>query len=409
MGHERFCAAAALWRYYRRKAHDCLRRCGDSQVCGWASAVSGPLCVERCILNGWYQQPFVALGKAVLHALGHRQPERCLSELREFGSNPGNLGGRFYVPQRGHRMPLVVVLHGCKQTAQAYDRGAAWSQMGDELGFAVLLPEQRRINNGNLCFNWFRPDDSRRDAGEALSIRQMIVAMLAHHALDSARIYITGLSAGGAMACAMLASYPDVFAGGAIIAGLPFGCANTLQQAMMRMRGYGGPDDRTLSAMVHEASGHPGPWPIVSVWQGSADATVNPSNADAIMAQWAPLHSVDLTSGTVEAVDGYPCWRWRDSDGRVVMEAYAITGMGHGTPLATQGTHGCGEAGPFMLEVAISSTRHICRFWGLAGAGTEAAMAKREGHGPHPPFLVGLFHHLSRFVEGTLRATGLVR
>ena len=96
----------------------------------------------------------------------------------------------------------------------------AGRHLADLHGFAVLFPEQQRANNANLCFNWFVPEDIRRDSGEALSIRQMIEAMVVAHGLDRSRIFVTGLSAGGAMASAMLATYPEIFAGGAIIAGL---------------------------------------------------------------------------------------------------------------------------------------------------------------------------------------------
>ena len=121
-----------------------------------------------------------------------------------------------------------------------------WSQLAAEQGFAILFPEQRRANNPNLCFNWFVPDDVNRDRGEVLSIRQMIETLVTKHGLDRRRVLITGLSAGGAMAAAMLATYPDVFAAGAIIAGLAYGCASTIPEAFDRMRGHGGPSQDSL-------------------------------------------------------------------------------------------------------------------------------------------------------------------
>src|SRR3984957_15437188 len=151
-----------------------------------------------------------------------------LRDFPEFGSNPGSLRARIYVPTSLTKdAPLVVVLHGCTQTAAAYDHGSGWSQLAEREGFALLFPEQQRVNNPNLCFNWFVPGDIRRDGGEALSIGQMIGAVVATYRLDRSRIFVTGLSAGGAMASAMLATYPELFAGGAIIAGLPYGGAST--------------------------------------------------------------------------------------------------------------------------------------------------------------------------------------
>ena len=148
-----------------------------------------------------------------------------LSEVEGFGSNPGNLRMFSYVPDRLSDAPaLVVVLHGCTQTAGGYDHGTGWSTMAERFGFALLLPEQRRANNPNTCFTWFSAEDTSRGRGEALSIRQMIERMVIDHGIDRSRIYITGLSAGGAMTSVMLATYPEVFAGGAIVAGLPYGC-----------------------------------------------------------------------------------------------------------------------------------------------------------------------------------------
>ncbi|RWQ71467.1 MAG: PHB depolymerase family esterase [Mesorhizobium sp.] len=139
-----------------------------------------------------------------------------LSDLVDFGSNPGALRAGIYVPDDlPEAAPLVVVLHGCTQTAAGYDDGSGWSQLADQEGFALLFPEQQRANNPNLCFNWFVPGDTKRNGGEALSIRQMIGAVVVEYGLDRKRIFITGLSAGGAMTSVMLACYPEVFAGGA--------------------------------------------------------------------------------------------------------------------------------------------------------------------------------------------------
>jgi poly(hydroxyalkanoate) depolymerase family esterase len=159
-----------------------------------------------------------------------------LREVMGFGSNPGNLRMFVYVPERLSRgAPLVVALHGCSQTADDYDYGAGWSSLADRLGFAVVYPQQQPANNPQNCFSWFSPGDIARDHGESLSIRQMVEHAIASFGLDRRRIFVTGLSAGGAMASVMLATYPEVFAGGAIIAGLPYGCARTVQQAFEAM------------------------------------------------------------------------------------------------------------------------------------------------------------------------------
>ncbi|WP_176599414.1 MULTISPECIES: alpha/beta hydrolase family esterase [Sphingobium] len=295
-----------------------------------------------------------------------------LSELTDFGSNPGDLRARTYIPEHlDDDAALVVVLHGCTQTAAGYDIGSGWSQVADRHGFALLFPEQQRQNNPNLCFNWFSPEDSRRDSGEALSIRQMIATMARRHRIDPTRIFVTGLSAGGAMTAVMLATYPELFAGGAIIAGLPYGCARTIPEAFDRMRGHGVPPEAKLAALVRGASDHAGPWPTLSIWHGSADATVNPSNAGAIAAQWRALHDVEADPGQVERRDDYVRRAWSDAEGRDVIEEYRIAGMGHGTPLDTAGEDGCGRSGAYMLETGISSTHRICAFWGLIGDAVE--------------------------------------
>src|SRR6516165_9441110 len=160
-----------------------------------------------------------------------------LVEVSRFGSNPGELRMFVFVPAHLQQSrALVVVLHGCGQTAANYDLGAGWSTLAKRYGFALLLPEQQVTNNANTCFNWFNPEDTARGRGEAESIRQMITRMVADHGIDQRRIYITGLSAGGAMTSVMLAIYPEMFAAGAIIAGLPFGVASNVREALKGMR-----------------------------------------------------------------------------------------------------------------------------------------------------------------------------
>ena len=290
-----------------------------------------------------------------------------LSRLTGFGSNPGALDGWTYAPpDLAAGAPLVVVLHGCTQTAAGYDHGAGWSTLADRFGFALLFPEQTRANNPNLCFNWFLAEDTRRGGGEALSIAQMIETAAQAHRVDRRRVFVTGLSAGGAMAAAMLATYPELFAGGAIIAGLPYGVAHSVPEAFDRMRGHGVPGAKELQRLLRQASDHPGPWPTLSLWHGGSDMTVAVANADAIVEQWRGAHGIEAASESRELVDGHLRRVWRDASGREAIEAYTIANMGHGTPLGTAGEEGYGASGPFMLEAGISSTRRIAEFWGIA-------------------------------------------
>ncbi|MDX3899279.1 MAG: PHB depolymerase family esterase [Sphingobium sp.] len=302
-----------------------------------------------------------------------------LDTLERFGSNPGRLSARSYVPDHIDPKPaLVVVLHGCTQTAAGYDMGSGWSRLADRHGFALLFPEQQRANNPNLCFNWFSPDHSRRDRGEALSIRQMIAAMVERYDIDPARIYITGLSAGGAMTSVMLAAYPQLFAGGAIIAGLPYGSASSVGEAFTAMQGRDGVRAAELGDLVRRASGHAGPWPRIAIWHGTADPTVNVLNADRILSQWLSVHDLEDAPSASESVAGHARRVWKDEAGQVVVEDYRIAGMGHGTPLAATGAEAVGVAMPHMLEAGISSTTLIAASWDILKNDDAAIMGTGE-------------------------------
>jgi feruloyl esterase len=247
--------------------------------------------------------------------------------------------------------------------------GAGWSTLADRFGIALLLPEQQRSNNPNGCFNWFQASDIQRGHGEAESIRQMVGHMTSAHDIDPARVFVTGLSAGGAMTSVMLAAYPEVFAGGAIVAGLPYGAADNVQQAFETMHRCPPRPARLWGDLVRRASSHDGPWPRVSVWHGGADTTVIPANATEIIKQWTNVHGLPAKPSREEVVDGYPRQVWSDSAGEELIESYTIPMLAHGTPLAVGvADHQCGVAGPFLLEAGISSSYHIAKFFGLAAA-----------------------------------------
>jgi feruloyl esterase len=303
-----------------------------------------------------------------------------LTETHDFGPNPGNLRMFTYAPPERPASPaLAVVIHGCTQTAAGYDYGSGWSVLAERYGFIVLFPEQQEINNPNRCFNWFQVGDTERGLGEAASIRQMVERAIRDHDVDRDRVFVTGLSAGGAMTAAMLATYPEAFAGGAIIAGLPYRCATSISEAFDSMfQGQERPAHE-WGDLVRQASPHHGPWPRVSVWHGSADATVKPLNAVEIIKQWTNVHGLPVSPSRSESVDGYPRRVWTNAAGEDVIEEYVITGMAHGTPLATgDGENNYGVAGPFLLEAGISSSYHIAHFWGL----TEPVLARGPAKEP---------------------------
>ena len=301
-----------------------------------------------------------------------------LLEVKDFGPNPGNLGMFAYVPKNlPPSAPLVVVLHGCTQSAASFDKGSGWSTLADRYGFVLLLPQQNWKNNPLRCFNWFRPEHIAREQGEARSIRQMIERMLTDYDIDRRQVYVTGLSSGGAMTAVMLATYPDVFAGGAILAGVPYRAANGVQDAFESIFQGRNRAPGEWGDLVRAASSHQGPWPKVSVWHGDADKTVKPANAEEVVKQWtdvhglAPVHTIDMR------VDGHRRRVWQDAAGEDIVECYTISGMAHGAAVDPgDDAHQCGTAAPFFNAAGISSSYRIASFWGLVGARRDLAVAQ---------------------------------
>lgn len=260
---------------------------------------------------------------------------------------------------------LVVALHGCTQSAHGYARDAGWLDLADREGFVVLAPGQTRAGNPNLCFNWFTEHHGGAGGEEVLAILSMIDDLIASDGLDRARVFVTGLSAGGALAFALLTHHPQVFAGGGVIAGLPAGEARNMGEALARMRGQ---------ATIRKSRGRtqvalaPGQAPRLSIWQGTADPVVSPINADRIADQWIDLSGLAATPTRAERNGTRRREVWTDPTGSAVLEVNRLTGFGHATPLATGGPDGVGRAAPHMVECGHSSTRQLAQFWGLVDA-----------------------------------------
>ncbi|MDB5840617.1 MAG: depolymerase family esterase [Herminiimonas sp.] len=304
-------------------------------------------------------------------AMGSR-PDTNLIEVNDFGSNPGDLKMFVYVPPKfDPARPLVVALHGCGQQAKAYDEEPGWKKFADQYQFALLLPQEQ--THLVRCFRWFEPDQNQRGKGEALSISQMVEKMKKDYKIDPKRIYVTGLSAGGAMTAVMLATYPEVFAGGAIMAGLPYKCASSEAEATAKcgLLGHKLAPEKDLSPaqwgdLVRGAAERNGARPLVSIWHGSNDGTVDPRNQQELMEQWTNVVGIDQKPDADETVNGHLRRVYKDDDGRTLVETYLIKNMGHATPIDPGNAENeCGTPAPFIFVADICSTYYVVKFWRL--------------------------------------------
>jgi poly(hydroxyalkanoate) depolymerase family esterase len=263
--------------------------------------------------------------------------------------------------------PLIVAIHGCAQSAHDFADHSGWPQIADRLGLRIVFPQQRITNNPARCFNWFLSGNSMRDSGEALSIKQMVDRMKGDYGVDARRVFVTGLSAGGAMASVMLATYPDVFAAGAIMAGIPYGCAENLKDSLTCLQPGVVKTPQQWGDFVRNAKMGTHEWPSVSIWQGSADRLVAPLNAREEMKQWTNVHGIGQAPSATHTVGNASHQIFIDGSGKEVVELYSIKNMGHGQPINPgSGPQNCGTAEPFFLDVGICSAYYASRFWGLA-------------------------------------------
>jgi poly(hydroxyalkanoate) depolymerase family esterase len=287
-----------------------------------------------------------------------------LITIPDFAADPAGLSMLAYRPSAlASGAPVVVLLHGCGQGPAPFAAESGWMALADHLGLALVLPSQSEDNNRQRCFNWFRPADVARGSGEAQSIRAMVAEAVRRFAGDPRAVYVAGFSAGGAMTAALLAAYPDVFAAGACVAGLPVGVASGAASALAHMA-QAGPDDRSAEAWADQVrhaapAGYRGPWPRLSIWHGSMDTVVDPANAALLALQWRAVQGL-LAAPSAVTMHGLARQEVWGAANRPSVELWTLPAMAHAYPVAVAGIPSAA-----VLPAGISATDRIARFWRL--------------------------------------------
>ncbi len=284
-------------------------------------------------------------------ASGERPPGRGTWRQFRYSGLAGSRSYRVYVPfglRRTTRAPLLLALHGCAQNSVDFATSTRFNQLADQHGFIVVYPDQTPSHNPQRCWNWFRPAHQFRSQGEPAilaGIVRRVAAETASWRIDPSRMYVTGLSAGGAMAVVLAATYPELFAAVGVHSAPPYRSASTPTNAMLAMRGM-----TTAPPMDAVA-----PMPPMIIFQGTMDGTVDSGNARRIADQWLATHAGSADAGAVGAgsvgagsvgkprirtIDparpatsrtrrGYQVTRWALPRGRGGLEVWMVAGLGH--------------------------------------------------------------------------------
>lgn len=281
-------------------------------------------------------------------------PDGAAFVERVFTSPAGSLPYKLYVPSTLPRdpCPLIVMLHGCTQNPDDFAAGTKMNTLAEEQGFVVVYPSQTRSANNLGCWNWFRPGDQVRDSGEPGLIAGLCRAVMAEHSVDSGRVYVAGLSAGGAMACVMADAYPDLFAAVAIHSGLPTGSAQDVPSAFAVMRD-GGANQLVLGRRELK----PLPVPAI-VFHGDSDGTVHPRNGELVFQQAArAAPGGEAVTQRGRSAGGREFTRCViSSDANPIIEHWLVHGAGHAWS-------GGDPAGSYVDPAGPDASREMLRFF----------------------------------------------
>jgi poly(hydroxyalkanoate) depolymerase family esterase len=297
-----------------------------------------------------------------------------LKEVSYFGSNPGNLSMYIYTPPGippDAKCPLVVVLHGCSQSAQLVSEQSGWSKLADIYGFRVLYPQQKASNNPSMCFNWYRSADIERDKGECASVKQMIDEFEKNYQVDSSRVFVTGLSAGAAMAVVMIAVYPSTFNTGAIFAGGAYKSAANIMTTTSAMMGWVNHSPKEWGDLVRDANpAFKGKYPRMIVYQGKRDLVVNHKNAHEMIEQWTNVMGTDtLADDTVSDFANNVNIRkyiYKNASNENVVTYYEVKNIGHALMINPgQCRDEGGKMVPFSVDEDFFSTYWTAIDFGL--------------------------------------------
>lgn len=297
---------------------------------------------------------------------------QTLTNITSFGTNPGNLSMYTYSPSGiVGSAPIVVVLHGCTQTAQQAADQTGWNKLADANKFYVIYPEQSVFNNSNRCFNWFLSGDQEKGQGENLSIKQMVDHLANMYLIDNSKIFITGLSAGAAMTEVACATYPEIYSGGAVMAGGPYKSATTVFEASSAMNGMVDKTPTEWSTLVlAQNPGYTGNFPRMAFFHGTADPVVNINNLTESIEQWTAVHQIDQTiDATIINYAGNPdisMHSYRNDLNQELVASYIVSGFGHAIPIdvGTCSQQG-GQTATYAIDINFHSTWHAAHFFGL--------------------------------------------
>ena len=280
-----------------------------------------------------------------------------------FTNHAGTRRYKLYIPStyRDKAVPMVVMLHGCKQNPDDFAAGTRMNEAAESAGCLVLYPAQANRANPSRCWNWFKRSDQQRQDGEPALIAGMTQFVMNTYCVDKRRVNVAGLSAGGAMAAVMAQTHPELYAAVCVHSGIAYAIAQDLPSALRAMRGPVSPGTATASAFAP-------PIPTI-VFHGDGDKVVHPSNADHVVAQSTGNRrhdggnaessndvTVTVTRGRVPGGHAYTCERHRDTSGRVVLENWIIHEGGHAWS-------GGSANGSFTDPRGPDATREMMRFF----------------------------------------------